>query len=141
MSDRFSTAQNCSAVLSILLKDLHAHFDEERKTVGSSITDESLRKRRKVDTSSSTVESQPYSPAINRVQSATSTQPDLTIPYPTQMQYTQPDFEQQRPTSVMPWQDPIMSEDIGDVFGQVSWEALFHGDGSGWDDCGAADGV
>jgi len=52
-----------------------------------------------------------------------------------QPQFTQPNYEypqQGQPT--MPWPDPVMSGDVGDVFGQVSWEALFQGDGTGWEE-------
>lgn len=151
MSDRFSTARHCHAVLSILLNDLHAQFDEDRQvrrrpsTIG-----ESLQKRRRLDTPSSAISSHPKSPPgaqhpSTQVQNSdmsshsgptTTNEPrSMTEPL-NQPRLAQPHHRQEQ-YNAMPWSDSMMSggayPDVGDVFGQVSWEVLFQGDGSGWE--------
>lgn len=150
MSDRFSTARHCHAVLCILLKDLYAQFDEgEGRRLAT--TDENLSKRRKLDTPS-TISMQPQSPSATQMQLGELDSQQLQTKAPnkqrtmmapsTHGQFSQPIFEYQQPNqTAMPWSDPMMSGDVGDVFGQVSWEALFQGDGSGWEDWDAVGGV
>jgi hypothetical protein len=142
MSDRFSTARHCHAVLSILLNDLHTQFDDDGETRRPITTDENIQKRRKLDTASSTLSSQPRSPSNAQLQSGDMSQPITStatehspmIAPSDQPQFTQPNFSYQQSNQFMPWPEPMMPADVGDVFGQVSWEALFQGDGSEWGD-------
>ena len=142
MSDRFSTARHCNAVLSILLNDLHAQFNDDTQARRPAITNESLQKRRRLDTPSSTMSNQPKSPATAQAQAgdtssepAVTHQPGFMMAPSNQPQFTQPNYGYPpQGQSSMPWPDPMMSGDVGDVFGQVSWEALFQGDGTGWEE-------
>jgi hypothetical protein len=140
-SDRFSTARHCHAVLSILLKDLHAQFDDTEGRRPQSMS-EPLQKRRRFDTPP-TFSTQPKSPSAMQTQSSEfdSQQPSSATSNHTQLMMapsihahsSQPIFEfQQSSQTTVPWADPMMSGDVGDVFGQVSWEALFQVDGSDW---------
>lgn len=142
MSGRFSTARHCHAVLSILLSDLHSQFDDDSQARRPATTNESLQKRRRLDTPSSTMSNQPKSPSTAHAQADDTAsepradhQPGSMMAPSKQPQFTQPNYEYPRQgQSSMPWPDPMMSGDVGDVFGQVSWEALFQGDGTGWEE-------
>lgn len=153
MSDRFSTARHCHAVLSILLNDLHTQFSDDNQTRRPATTDESLQKKRRLDTPSSTIGNQQQSQTAIQNQGVdnSNSAPNLVLASQrgsmmapsNQSQFTQPNFEYHQPpqSAIMPWPDPMMSADVGDVFGQVSWEALFQGDGPGWEDWEAIAGV
>lgn len=143
MSDRFLTARHCHNVLSILLNDLHTQF-EDREARRTDTTNESPQKRRRFE-SPLTISNQPKSPSATQTHSGgfdsqqpSSVQSNRSQPVmapSAQLQISQPIFEYQQSSQIiMPWSDPMLSGDVGDVFGQVSWEALFQGDGSGWDD-------
>ena len=141
MSDRFSTARHCHAVLSILLNDLYAQFDDKEGNRPAN-RDRNVQKRRRLNPSS-TLPNQLKSPSNVETQPSDFSAQDPIIapnhsqPIPatsTQVQLYPPILEYQQPGQVMAWPDPITSGDAGDVFGQLSWEALFQGDGSGWED-------
>ena len=142
MSDRFSTARHCHAVLRILLDDLHAQFDDDSEVRRPAAINESLQKRRRLDIPQSTMGNQSKSPATALAQaddtsseSAATHQTGSTIAPSNQPQFTQANYEySQHSESSMHWPDPTMSGDVGDVFGQVSWEALFQGGGTGWEE-------
>jgi hypothetical protein len=149
MSDRFSTARHCHAVLGILLNDLHAQFDD-REGSRPANRDGNVQKRRRLNTSSSTMPNQLRFPSdVETQHGEVSSQDPTTAPNnsqpltatSTQIRFSPPIIEYQQPGQVMPWPDPMMSGNSGDVFGQVSWEALFQGDGSGWEDWDAIGNV
>ena len=140
MSNRFSTARHCHAVLSILVNDLHAQFDEDGQSRRPAATNESLQKRRRLDTPSSTMSNQLQSPSTAHNQAAGASsepvithQPGAMMAPSNQLQFANYEYPQQGQFGATPWPDPMTSGDLGDVFGQVSWEALFQGDGSGWE--------
>jgi hypothetical protein len=144
MGDRLSTAQHCHAVLSILLDDLHAQFDDDKKARRPASAGETANKRRRTDIPSSTINNELKSPFVIQAQTlepsarptAVNTNVAGSMIAPTDhSQFSQPNFQyNQAQQPAVAWPEPMMSGDVGDVFGQVSWEALFQGDGSGWDD-------
>lgn len=135
MGQKWNSARHCHSVLGILLDDLHAQCNKDAPDVRNPSTRaQQLSRGSRRMSRSHTVVDNDRSDKRQRVSSPEYTENDIWS-FPTQEQHllqgqyhVRPDLDDTFQYSPVQTSGQINELQWPDIFGQVSWEALFQGD-------------
>jgi hypothetical protein len=139
MGNSFTTARHCLAALSILQQDLKSHSTSTPQSQEPAAMTERPHKRPRRQASVSVFD-QPRADLTTGREATGYTSfsaVDMTAQYALTVNENEVESGPGRIENAPPnvsWSDSMVSADIDDVFGSISWEALFQGDGTDRDD-------